>query len=78
MGIVIAAIFILLNLFMVLALLSELNEFTSFNERAKELLLFGCLYLGLNLTVGVVMLVKYVKSIHRLDETGVAVNSYKQ
>jgi hypothetical protein len=59
LGLVISVVFLLLNLYMVLALISEFNEFETFNERAKELILFGSLYLGTNITISIVMLVKW-------------------
>jgi hypothetical protein len=59
LGLVIAVVFLLLNLYMVLALISEFNEFETFNERARELILFGSLYLGTNITISIVMLVKW-------------------
>jgi hypothetical protein len=59
LGMVIAIVFLLLNFYMVLALISEFNEFETFNERARELILFGSLYLGTNITISIVMLVKW-------------------
>jgi hypothetical protein len=60
-GILIAIVFILLNLYMVLALISELLEFKSVTTNFKIMLLFGSLYLGLNLFLGFLMLIKYLK-----------------
>ena len=60
LGIIIANIFILLNCYMVLALLSELSEFSEFNDKAKELAIVGFLYLGFNIIVGSIMLIKYI------------------
>ena len=60
-GLLISSIFIFLNLFMVLALLSELSEFEVVNQNYKNLIIFGSLYLGINLLVGAVMFIKYLK-----------------
>jgi len=61
-GIIIASIFILLNLYMIFALLSELSEFTEPNENYNNLLIVGSLFIGLNLLVGISMLWKYLKT----------------
>ncbi|MCT4629945.1 hypothetical protein [Winogradskyella sp.] len=61
LGIIISLIFIILNLYMVLALFSELSEFKSANHDFKIMLLVGGLYLGLNLFLGFSMLIKYLK-----------------
>ena len=45
---------------MVLALLSELSEFSEFNNQAKQLAIVGFLYLGFNIIVGSIMLIKYI------------------
>jgi hypothetical protein len=60
LGIVISALFLFLNLFLVLALISELSEFTEFNKNAVLLLTVGSLYLGLNIFFSVVMLYRYL------------------
>jgi hypothetical protein len=59
LGVSISIVFLLLNLYMVLAMISELNEFESFNQRAMELLIFGSLYFGLNIVVSIVMIMKW-------------------
>ena len=62
LGIVISTIFILLNLFMVLALISELSEFTdTTHENYTKLLVVGSLFLGINLIMAFAMLVKNLK-----------------
>ena len=58
LGIVIATVLILASGYLILALLSELSEFSEFND-AKELAIFGFLYLGLNIGFGGVMLYRY-------------------
>lgn len=59
LGIVIATVLILASVYLILALLSELSEFIEFNDDAKELAIFGFLYLGLNITFGAIMLYRY-------------------
>ena len=59
LGIVIATVLVLASGYLILALLSELSEFIEFNDDAKELAIFGFLYLGLNITFGVIMLYRY-------------------
>ena len=61
LGVIVSLLFLFLSLYMVLALLSEVNEFPSFNTRAKQLLGFGGAWLGLNVTLAFVMLVKWGK-----------------
>ena len=60
-GIVIASIFLVLNLFMVFALLSELGEFTEFTANFYQLLIVGSLYLALNIWVSSRMILKYIR-----------------
>ncbi len=60
-GMLISSIFIVLNLFLVLALLSELSEFEVINQNYTDLLLFGSLYLSINLLVGGLMFFKYLR-----------------
>ncbi len=60
-GIAIASLFLVLNLFMVLALLSELGEFTEFTTNFYQLLIVGSLYLGLNIWVSSRMILKYTR-----------------
>lgn len=59
LGFSIGMILLLLNLYMILAMISELNEFETFNRKFYELLIFGTAYLGLNITVSVSMLLKW-------------------
>lgn len=63
-GILMSLIFIILNVYMVLALISELSEFNSITKDFKIMLWVGGLYLGLNLSLGVVMFIKYLKKIN--------------
>ncbi len=61
LGLLISTVFIVLNLFMVLALISELSEFEVINQNWKNLIIFGSLYLGLNLILAGLMFSKYLK-----------------
>ncbi len=61
LGLVISTVVIVLNLFMVLALISELSEFEVINQNYKNLIMFGSLYLGLNLILASIMFFKYLK-----------------
>ena len=61
-GLVIATLFVVLNLYMVLALISELSEFIVTNESYTSLLVFGTLFLGFNLIAGTFMFWKYLKT----------------
>ncbi len=61
LGLVISAIVILLTLFMVLALISELSDFDAATENFNNLLIFGSLYLGLTLIMAGLMFFKYLK-----------------
>lgn len=54
--IIFPTIFIALNLFMFLALFSELSEFSSFNRDASIMLIVGCLYLGMNVLSGIIII----------------------
>ena len=58
-GLVIASLFLLANIVMIGALISELNEFQTFDAGAKKLLLGGGLILGFNLFVSGLMFFKY-------------------
>ena len=60
-GIIIGIIFIILNLYMVLALISELSEFENSSKGFYTVLVVGSLYLGFNLVMGCIMLIKYLK-----------------
>jgi len=61
LGMTIAIFLIIINLYMFLALASELSEFEVFNTDAKKLLGVGALFLGLNLLFSTLMLFKYAK-----------------
>ena len=63
-GILISGLFVIINIYLVFALTSELlsmyNEIKTFNNSQKRLLFFGSTYMGLNIIVGVVMFIKYI------------------
>jgi len=59
-GLIIASLFLLINLYMLLALFSEKNEFPIFNGDAKQLLIGGLLLLVFNLFVIGLMIYKYI------------------
>ena len=61
LGLLISTVVIMLSLFMVLALVSELAEFTVVNQNYNNLLLFGSLYLGITLILAGFMFFKYLK-----------------
>ena len=55
------SIFILVNLFMFLALFSELREFETFNREALFMLLVGTLYFGLNIVTSFIMILANIE-----------------
>ena len=61
LGIIISCLFLILSLYMVLALISELNEFPEFNRDARVMLLAGASWLGLNIILSIMMLIKWGK-----------------
>ena len=61
LGVIISLLFLILSLYMVLALLSELSEFPKFNKDAKVMLGVGGAWLGLNIILAFVMLIKWDK-----------------
>ena len=58
-GLLVSILFILVNLFLFAALISEYREFHEPTPASHDLILYGSLYLGLNLLMSLVMLVKY-------------------
>lgn len=61
LGVIVSLLFLILSLYMVLALLSELSEFPTFNTEAKLMLAVGGSWLGLNIILAFVMLIKWGK-----------------
>lgn len=60
-GILFPSILMFLSLFMILALISELREFESFNNAAQEMLFFGLTYFLGTIAVSVLMFFNYFK-----------------
>ena len=57
-------------------LLSELSEFTSRNDGWKNLLIYGAVFLGINLIVGIIMFWKYLRILIKMaDDNLKKVNS---
>lgn len=61
-GLIIAGIFILINLFMLGAFFSEFGEFQELNNDAKQLLLGGLSLWGINMMLSAMMIYKYTKT----------------
>jgi len=59
-GIILGTLFFLVNLYFLGALLSEFNEFTDFNNSAKQLLFVGLTIWIVNLVFSLTMIYKYV------------------
>ncbi len=59
-GTTIAVFLLPINLFMILAVVSEFKEFPVINTEAKTLLFVGMLYFGLNILMSVIMGIKYL------------------
>ena len=62
LGIVISSVVLALNLFLVLALISELKEFTEFDKNAMTMLAFGLGYIGLNIFMSIRMLIWWINT----------------
>lgn len=60
-GLMISGLFIVLNLYLILALVSELSEFTEASSSYYKLLTVGSLFLGFNIIAGSFMFWKYIK-----------------
>lgn len=60
-GIILSNSFILINLYMILALLSEYREFPTFNFAAAKLLIIGSLIILTNLFIGGLIFLNYLK-----------------
>ena len=59
-GIFLASLLIILNLYMFLALFSELSEFSAFTVSAQKLLFIGSGFLILNLFMSIKLLLKHI------------------
>lgn len=60
-GIMLANLFIIMNVYMIMALLSEFHEFSTFNLAAAKLLVTGSLIILTNLFIGGYMFFNYYK-----------------
>ena len=60
-GLIIPSLLILTCLYMLLALMSEFNEFPTFNEEAKTLLFVGLSFFISTMAISVFMIYKYSK-----------------
>ena len=60
-GLIIAFLFLLLNFYLLGALLSELHEFSAFNSKAKQLLIGGLTFWFLNIFISSLMIYKYTR-----------------
>lgn len=67
-GFFLAGLFAITNVYMLFALLSEFNEFTSFTPGARNLLLVGLPLFTFNIFVSVMMFRKYTLHIEKTDE----------
>lgn len=61
LGIIISSLFLILSLYMVLALISELNQFPAFNQDALVMFLVGGIWLSLNIILSITMIIKWGK-----------------
>lgn len=60
-GILLSSLFILVNLFMLGALISELSEFSQFNSDARQMLWGGLAIWSINMCAAGLLLYKYFK-----------------
>lgn len=59
-GVLIPSLLIMTSLYMLMALMSEFNEFPTFNSDAKKLLFVGLSYFISTMTVSGIMIYKYI------------------
>jgi hypothetical protein len=59
LGLLLSILSILVNLFLFAALMSEYREFHEPTPASRDLILYGSIYLGLNLLISIIMLAKY-------------------
>lgn len=72
-GVLIPCVLMLLSMYMILALLSEVNEFESFNGAAQRLLFIGLAYFLGTIMVSFLMILKYL--IRSTDKTFISKES---
>jgi|GEM_PF-1224270 len=68
LGLILSTVYILLNLYLVLALISELSEFQSLDSNFMKLIIIGPIFLGLNLLAGYFMLRSIIRRMHSVPE----------
>ena len=61
-GVILATVFLMVNIYMLLALLSEFSEFPIINSEALKLLGFGLFLFAMNLSASGLMVFKYTSS----------------
>lgn len=61
-GVILATLFLMINLYMLLALISEFSEFPTMNSAAVQLLGVGLLLFVTNLSVSGLMIFRYLRS----------------
>ncbi len=59
LGLLLAILLILINLFLFAALMAEYREFHEPSPASRDLILYGSIYLGLNLLMALILLAKY-------------------
>lgn len=73
-GILIPSLLIVISLYMLMALMSEFNEFPTFNSDAKQLLLVGLTFFISTMAVSVIMICKYSTFETKNDQKAVHSN----
>jgi hypothetical protein len=63
LGLILSFLFLILSLYMVLALISEMQDFIKFDNRSITLITVGFTFLTLNIIVSAMMLKKWGKMI---------------
>lgn len=66
-GILIPCVLILLSMYMLLALFSEVNEFESFNSDAQRLLFIGLAFFLGTITISFLMICKYLEKANHKE-----------
>ncbi|WP_225034773.1 hypothetical protein [Winogradskyella sp. SM1960] len=61
LGLIISSVFFCLSLVLILALFSELSEFNGITQGWNDLIVFGSIFLGINLILAGFMFFKYLK-----------------
>jgi len=69
-GLILSALFVVTNFYMVAALISEFNEFQIINFEAKELMTVGLLIFIVNLFIASLMILKYAQGSRNIPSVG--------